>query len=392
MKKQISKLCKIVICLIVLIGCTSCSSNSRELTEIFDYVYDAGVYTKLDEEYADRYFLKNYDNYSGACSAIAKTLDNGETIVGRNMDLNIYNKCAYVVRTNVEGHYKTVGLMYTFRDVSPDYEEVKKKGLPSDFEKILPFMADDVLNEKGLYVEVNMRNGEYWPNGDPKFSCSGTNPESDKRVYMFELPRYIAENCATVDEAIEYVKTLDIYSKNGYWNYCFIIADATGHYGLLELAMNQVIWEDYQPCQTNFYVNEILNYLEEFQCGNGRYDLLMNNIDSVKSEEDMLALMKRVNYYNMYSPETCEFDYRSESVSVLPFATYSVVTNPNLEDFVEEQMQILSKEVNSLTRQQQQDLNNYWESTFTEVINCNKKTIFVRFFEDDNRTLTLTVE
>lgn len=391
MKKLTSLMLKVFMCLLILFTCSSCKSN-RELKEVFEYVYDAGTYTELDEDFADKYFLKNYDNYGGGCSAIAKTLENGQTIVGRNMDLNISNKAAYIVRTNVEGHYKTVGLTYTFRDVSPDREEIIKNGLPSDFEKLIPFMADDVLNEKGLYVEVNMRNGEYWPNGDPKFSCSGTNPESDKRVYMFELPRYIGENCATVDEALEYVKTLDIYSKNGYWNYCFIMADATGHYGLLEFAMNQIVWSDYQPCQTNFYVNEILNYLQEYQCGNGRYELLMNNIDSVQSEDDMFNLMKRANYYHIYDPENCEFDYRSESVSVLPYATIGVLTDEKLEEFIDEAMLEMGNEVKALTREEQQNLNCYWETTFTEVVNCNEKTLLVRFFENDDKVIKLNVE
>ena len=386
------KLLKLICIISIAFMCCSCKEEvpHKDITEIFDYVFDAGTYTELDYEYARNYFAKEYDNYGGKCSAIAKTLDSGETIVGRNMDLNISDRCAYVVRTKVKDCYETLGLVYTFRDVSPRYDEAIKDGLNGDFAKVLPFMADDVLNTEGLYVEINMRNGEFWPTGDPKFSCSGTNPESDERVYMFELPRYIGEHCATVDEAIEYVKTLNVYSKDGYWNYCFIMADATGHYGLLEFAIDQVIWHDYQPCQTNFYVDKDIQSIEDLRCGVGRYDYLMSHIDEVRNEADMFNLMNDVTYYQVYDPSTAKYDVLSEDVGVLPFITYDYALENR--ELILEYMQAYGDQVRSMSREQQQIENTYWESSFTEVINCNNRTLLVRFFEDNNKKLKLSFD
>lgn len=374
--------------------CFGCSkgSNTIELTEVFDYVFDAGTITSLDYDYADAYFNKEYNNWGGGCSAIAKTLDNGDTIVGRNMDLNISNKAAYIFRTDVKDCYKTINLAYTFRDISPDFEDAKANGLSEEFSKVLPFMADDVLNEKGLYIEVNMRNGEFWPTGETKYSCKGTNPSAERSVYMFELPRYIGEHCATVDEAIDYVHTLNVYSKEGYWNYCFIMADATGHYGLLEFAADAVIWNDYQPCQTNFYINELANYVEELKCGVGRYENLMAGIGNVKNEDDMFNLMDSVTYYQVYDPYNCNFDPRSENVGVLPFATNDVLMLDEYKEDIYAAINEIGKEVRSMSRQEQQNKNEYWESSFTEVINCNKKTLKVRFFEDNNKIITLSFD
>lgn len=149
----------------------------------------------------------------------------GHCLVGRNMDLNISNKNAYIIRTNA-GKFKTIGLAYTFRSISPDYDIVAEKGISQEFYKILPFMCDDVLNEAGLHIEINMRHGEYWPNGADMFGCSGTNPESEERVYLFEIPRYVGEHCATVEEAMAYVSSLDVYSQNNYWNDCFLVSDS----------------------------------------------------------------------------------------------------------------------------------------------------------------------
>ena len=385
---------KIIIALLsitIIFATTSCSKEKVvKVEEIYEYVYDAGEYTKLDYDNSSKFYAQQYDNWGGGCSAIAKTLANGQTIVGRNMDLNISNKCAYVIRTNVKDCYPTIGLAYTFRDFSPNYNEVKQKGgIGEDFHKILPFMCDDVLNSEGLYIEINMRNGEFWPTGDAKFSCKGTNPDSNERVYMFEIPRYVGEHCATVDEAIEYINTLDVYSKEGYWNYCFLIADATGHYGVMEFANDSAIWHDYQPAQTNFYIDEELNSIEELKCGVGRYNLLMENIDSVNSEDDMFNLMNRVTYYQVYDVDNCEFDWRSEDVGVLPFASYDFVTAEEYQEAIYEAAKLNGQQIRSMTREQQQVQNEYWESSFTEVINCNERTLFVRFFENDSKTLKL---
>lgn len=368
------------------------TADIQKVSQLFDYVFDAGTYTTLDYEFADKYFAENYDNYGGGCTAVAKVNDKGDTIVGRNMDLNISNKAAYVFRTNVEGCYKTVGLTYTFRDISPDFEDVKENGLNEEFSKVLPFMSDDVLNEKGLYIEINMRNAEFWPTGDPKFSCSGTNPESKDRIYMFEVPRYVGEHCANVEEAVEYIKSLDIYSKNGYWNYCFLIADASGKYGVLELACNNVYWNDMHQAQANFYVTEELNEIEELKAGVGRYDTVMAGIDRVQTEDEMFDLINSVRYSQFYEGENCNFDYRSDLVGSSPRATYDLVMKPETQELIKEQFGKKCEEYKSKTRQELQDENSYWESSFTEVINCNEKTLFVRFFENDEKTMTLSFD
>ena len=38
-----------------------------------------------------------------------------------------------------------------------------------------------------------------------------------------------------------------------------------------------------------------------------------------------------------------------------------------------------------LSRQEKQDINEYWESIFTEVVDVNAQEIFVRMYEDENK-------
>lgn len=87
-----------------------------KLKKIFNSVYETNEYNKLNYEYAEQFFKERYDGWKfhGGCTAVTKTLSNGDTITGRNMDLTISNKVAYVVRTRCEGKYSTIGLSYLY--------------------------------------------------------------------------------------------------------------------------------------------------------------------------------------------------------------------------------------------------------------------------------------
>lgn len=395
MKKNISKVLGIIISVLVIcvgIGYFLLGRNIK-LNEISEKVYETKVITKTNQKFYD-WFLKNiFSGNPGGCSATAKTLDNGETIVGRNMDFYISNKPAFVVRTKEENKYETIGIAY-FNEFIPDADVVQKKGLNRIIYKMLPLFCQDVLNDKGLYVEVNMRYGEYDDKGNSKFTNTHTNPNSSLRACIAGLNTRICQNCATVKEAVEYVKNLDIYSPDGpdmNWNFCYILADATGDYGLLEVANNKVSFLDKQQMQTNFYVTKEFADEQGFKCGVGRYKVLEENIDSVVSENDMFELMKYVSYMQSYLPETCNYDARSEYVGENPGWTYDYIVDEKNQDEVNKYLKEQSDEFKSHSRQELQDIGTYWESSYTTVVNCNKKTMKVRFFEDDNNIVELKI-
>ncbi len=392
---------------IFMVGCTS--DKTDKLTELDKYIYEVEEYSSLDYEYADKFYAERNDNWGGGCSAISKMVD-GHRLVGRNMDLNISNKCAYIIRTNA-GKYRTMGLAYTSRDYSPDYDEIQDKGITEEFYKILPFMCDDVINDAGLHVEINMRHGEYWPNGEDKYACKGTNPDSKKRVYMFELPRYIGENCSTVAEAKEYIAGLNVYSQDHYWNYCFIISDSKGNSSLLEFSSNEVCWLDEKNlpsytwldvyhtkaiAQTNFYLNKKAWYSQDIKSGEGRFVTLQKGIDKVKSRSDMYDLMRKVQYSNFYLDyDTCKknyFDPRSEDIGEISWAQYDVVMDPEFENYARELINGSNEGIKDMDRQKKQDLNKYWESIFTEVTDVNAQEIFVRLYEKEDNLYLLTFD
>lgn len=390
----------LILSMIFATGCAA-NNNKSKITELEKYIFEVEEYTSLDYDCADAFYARSNDNWGGGCSAISKMVD-GHRLVGRNMDQSISNKCVYIIRTNA-GKYKTLGLVYTHRDYSPDYDDVIKNGLSDEFYKTLPFMCDDVLNDAGLHIEINMRHGEYWPNGEDKFACEGTNPESPERVYMFELPRYIGENCATVEEAKEYVSSLNVYSQDHYWNYCFIISDSQGHSSLLEFADDEVFWLDeenldtydwldvYHPkaiAQANFYLNELAWYFQDIKTGEGRYIALQNGIDAVNSRSDMYDLMRKVQYSNFYLDyDECKnnyFDPRSENIGEVSWTMYDLSMHPEFEDTARELINEVNAGVREMPRQEKQDINVYWESIFTEVVDVNTQEIFVRIFENED--------
>lgn len=319
------------------------------------------------------------------------------------MDLNISNKCAYVVRTDIPNKYETFGLAYTFRDISPDYEVVKKDGLGDTFEKVLPFMCDDVVNSEGLHIEINMRHGEKDENGNDIFGVEHTNKNASERVYVFNLGQYIALNCKDLEAVKKYLEEdVDVYTQKNYWSYAFVITDAKGNSALLEFGNGKYYWVDKDEngivAQTNFYVNEECNAIEDIKTGLGRYDTLMNGIKNVNNEQDLYELMKKVSYSWYYSDyDDCKknhFDPRSEIIGEENDAgidlTYALVMDEKTEERISAFLNQMGEYVNSLSREEKQAQNTYWESTFTEIVNPAEKTIQVRLFENESMMYKIT--
>ena len=437
------------IALIISIGAAvSGCENGEHFTDVHEIVEGSRIfevdYDMVDYDAGDKFWADNNDNWdNGGCSAVTKEISNGHRIVGRNMDLNIARKGAYIVRTaETEDEYRTIGLAYTFRDYAPYYEDVKENGISDEFRSILPFLCDDVMNDQGLHIEVNMRHGEVDFSGNDQFSLQGTNENGERRVHMFELPRYIAAHCKTVKEAKEYIKTLDIYSKNGYWNYCFLISDsveydgAKSHASLLEFSeIGEVgeIWNDLVDCgvlegeqkvaavnwiddtpeslarldyigigptnmeidyrisalaQANFYLNWWAYQRQDMKSGQGRFFTIQSLINDVDSIDEMYDLMRRISYSWFYTEydecATYHFDPRSENLGEFQGATYDFLFDPKCQDYIPELLDAYTQTVRDMqSREEKENDGTLWESTFTEVVDVTDLTMYVRFFENE---------
>ena len=379
----------------------STSDSKSESTNLMgeaigDYVIELPVITEIDYEAG---LKKNKEMFGKfGCSAIGKVLDDGDMVVGRSFDLYYSNNPAYVIKTDVEGFYKTVGLAYNTFD-GHTFDDVKENGVTQDELLTLLFFTEDVMNEKGLYIEADMRSEQ--PKETGIAISTGTNPDAEVSLSFPALVRYLGERCATVDEAVELANSLNVYGmSNGEvnWGGGYFMADESGHYGVLELIDNKLIWTDGQNCQTNFYLNDEYKDKAIIGSGTGRYELLESEIESVQSEDDMTALMKKVRYSQIRDPYNCLFDPRSEYSgvgekyeSVGGMLTIDMCADDQYKDTIFEAMEAAGAKERAKSVQQLKDEGTEWLSVWQTIANCNNRSIKVIFYEDDALTFDFTV-
>ncbi len=250
---------------------------------------------------------------SFGCTAMAKRNSDGEVVIGRNMDLDISQSPAYVFRTTF-GKYSNSCVYY-----SPgfylSYEEVQKLDEIDPTMKCMMLMsACDCMNEKGLYIEVNLREkndklycyGLHTSRGE-KTRDDGT-PWSELRACTTNVCQLVSQNCATVKEAIEFLNnSYDWYTITppagvslavSHNNLCFMIGDATGEYGLIEIAQDEVNYLPYQFGQANYYITPKWNALETYGAGHGRLAMVSKVIQPVETLEEAMDAMKPIMWRN----------------------------------------------------------------------------------------------
>ncbi len=364
---------------------------------IGDHVIELPVITEIDYEAGLAKSKELFGKFG--CSGIAKTLADGDTIVGRSFDFYYSNNPAYVIRTDVDGFYKTVGLAYNTFD-GHTFEDVKENGVTQDELNTLLFFTEDVMNEKGLYIEANMRSNQ--PESTGIAPSTGTNPESKVSMSFPALVRYLGERCATVEEAVELADSLNIYgfiTDEDCWGGGYLMADASGHCGVLELVDNKLIWTDGQNCQTNFYINDEYKDKAVIGSGVGRYKLLQSKIDDVQSVDDMTDLIKLVRYSAFIDPYNCPFDPSSElSDFGDEYAAYGgaltieMCESGEYKDQIFEELAGYGEVENAKSLQQLRDEGTQWQSVWQTIANCNKQTLKVIFFEDDSLTYDFAVQ
>lgn len=368
------------------------SDANIPVTSVFDYVCELPAYTELDYDYQQNWFANEFQNLQGGCSGVVKSVG-GETVIARNLDFNISNKSAYIVRTAVPGFYKTVGVTYV-PWFGPDYKDVVAEGVPADFAKIAPFFSCDILNEKGFYIEADMRTEEFH-DGKPRYKNYGLNPGGE-RVSAIAFLRYAAERVATIDELLELLTKIDFYSLSApgiEWGFAYIVADATGNYGVLEIAGDKVYFNQYQGVHTNLYVTPELGAHQLYPSGLGRYHTLQANYFKATDEQGMQDLIDLVKYSTQYSDmDGCAFDWRFEQFDPAAGIDYAKLTDPAMQDAIRQEVTKYCEWWKSLSRQEKQDQNSIWESTLSVRTNVMKGTMRIRFYEDEARVANLKVE
>lgn len=136
----------------------------------------------------------------------------------------------------------------------------------------------------------------------------------------------------------------------------------------------------------------------------------LDRIDSVQSEEDMPELMNDLRFSCYYDSENCPYEplseYCGEPIVYEDIAdadlreylrktvgegvyTMELIRDERVEPLIQAFWLEECEDYQSMTRQERKQNGAFWESTFTEIVNCQNKTLFVRFFEDDSKTMLL---
>ncbi len=265
---------------------------------------------------AVNYLCDHGDMSKIGCTAMAKHNSDGDVVIGRNMDLEISQKPAYVYSTSF-GRYRNVCVTYS-PTTGADYEDVKKMDeIDPNLVPFIVYSCCDALNEKGLYAEVDLREA------NPRLSCYGLHskrgetvrddgtPWTDLRACTVSVVQLVTQNCATVKEAVEFLKnSYDWYTVTAAsddpnrgsmvdsCNMALLVGDATGEFGVIEVAQDEVRYVPYQFGHANFYIDPVWACLDTCGAGIGRLAKVPDVIQDVETLEDAMDAMKPIMWKN----------------------------------------------------------------------------------------------
>lgn len=173
------------------------------------------------------------------CSSIAAKNKNGGQIYGRNYD---WNDCSIIlVHTKPSDGYESISTScLEFLGLNRDWQPAYK--FPNDMLALASiYVPLDGINEKGLYIADLMA-------GDDEQTSQNTKKPNLTTTAAIRL---ILDKAANVDEAIELLKGIDMYSVIGSAHH-FAIADSFGKSVVVEYVNNQMYVAE-SPVLTNHY-------------------------------------------------------------------------------------------------------------------------------------------
>ena len=285
MKKTISTI--LLVCLLTALLPTFAAAENEfgQVKKVADMLYEV-TFDEYSAEAPDALATEEMSGDMG-CSGVR----NGN-FVGRNFDY-IMNQCpTFVIRTTAkEGRYATIAVGRLARINS----EIVEAGLPQEKLDLLPWFLLDGINEKGLVVNDNVLFKSDWG----EVPHTGTNPGAPELNDNF-LTRALLDNCATADEAIEYLKKFNITPMHSeMMDLHYMISDPGKTY-VVEFINNEMVVQE-QNIITNYFIN--MDQIPEHPDGLERMQVLKENYDEGSTMEGMYQLMQRAKYSNMFDPD-----------------------------------------------------------------------------------------
>ena len=216
------------------------------------------------------------------CSALTVKTPEGGVLMGRNFDFN--SAIGVVLHTIPDHGYETITTFnVNFFGFGDDY---KPEGFTKQYLALASlFFALDGINEKGLAIADLM---------------AGDTIQTNQRTSKPDLTTtvaisYLLKNAATVDEALNLLRGIDMHSDIGTAHH-YAMADATGRNVVVEYVDNKMVVVE-SPAVANHYLCEAkLNVgLKE---GDNRYDKLCQRYEQtggVMNKQQLTEAIKAVS-------------------------------------------------------------------------------------------------
>ena len=208
------------------------------------------------------------------CSALtARTPENG-VLMGRNFDFS--SATGLIMHTVPKRGYETLTTFNVeFLGFGDDWVP---EGFTNQYLALSGlFFALDGINEKGLAVADLMAGDE-----------AVTHQESGKpALTTTSAISYLLKNAATVDEALELLRGIDMHSDIGSAHH-YAIADASGKSVVVEYVDNEIVVVD-SPAVTNHYLCEQKLNVGLYE-GDRRYDFLRQQLQEAGGTMDLRQL------------------------------------------------------------------------------------------------------
>ena len=208
------------------------------------------------------------------CSALtARTPENG-VLMGRNFDFS--SATGLIMHTVPKRGYETLTTFNVeFLGFGDDWVP---EGFVNQYLALSGlFFALDGINEKGLAVADLMA-------GDDAVTHQETGKPA---LTTTSAISYLLKNAATVDEALDLLRGIDMHSDIGSAHH-YAIADATGKSVVVEYVDNEIVVVD-SPAVTNHYLCEQKLNVGLYE-GDRRYDFLRQQLQEAGGQMDLRQL------------------------------------------------------------------------------------------------------
>ena len=329
----------------------------RKVTKVADMLYEV-TFDEYSAEIPDSSASKRMSGDMG-CSSVR----NGG-FVGRNFDY-FMNQCpTFVIRTTAKkNRYATIGVGRLAKINS----ETVEAGLPQEKLDLLPWFLLDGMNEKGLVVNSNVLFRADWG----EVPHTGTNPDAPELNDLF-LARPLLDNCATADEAVEYLKAYNITPMNSeVMDLHYMISDPEKTY-VVEFFNNEIVVKE-QNIMTNYFIN--IDEIPEHPDGLERMKVLRENYEEGNTMEGMYRLMQRARYTNTYSAS-------NKWYSELGF-TYSQIQEmpENMEETLLPAQIEFEDELEYIKENGLRESTEWWDTTHNSIYDISNRKLWVTLHE-----------